>query len=61
MTRGTMHSISYHAVMLILYLLVVIVLAEKFAIPLDNSIERFGMPQAFGGAIVAGLVLTPEG
>jgi Ca2+:H+ antiporter len=57
---GAMHSTIYHAVMLILYLLVVIVLAEKFAIPLDNSIERFGMPQAFGGAIVAGLVLAPE-
>jgi Ca2+:H+ antiporter len=55
-----LHSTIYHAVMLILYLLVVVVLAEKFAIPLDNSIERFGMPQAFGGAIVAGLVLTPE-
>jgi Ca2+:H+ antiporter len=57
---GAMHTINYHAVMLILYLVVVIVLAEKFAIPLDNSIERFGMPQAFGGAIVAGLVLAPE-
>jgi Ca2+:H+ antiporter len=57
---GPMRSTVYHAVMLILYLLVVIVLAEKFAIPLDNSIERFGMPQAFGGAIVAGLVLAPE-
>jgi Ca2+:H+ antiporter len=57
---GAMHSTIYHAVMLILYLLVVIVLAEKFAIPLDNSIERFGMPQALGGAIVAGLVLAPE-
>jgi Ca2+:H+ antiporter len=57
---GAIHSTIYHAVMLILYLLVVIVLAEKFAIPLDNSIERFGMPQAFGGAIVAGLVLAPE-
>jgi len=57
---GPMRSTTYHTVMLILYLLVVIVLAEKFAIPLDNSIERFGMPQAFGGAIVAGLVLAPE-
>src|SRR5437763_13730725 len=55
---GAMHSIAYHAVMLVLYLLVVVVLAEKFAIPLDNSIERFGMPQAFGGAIVAGQVLA---
>src|SRR2546423_5170495 len=57
---GPMHSTIYHAVMLVLYLLVVVLLAEKFAIPLDNSIERFGMPQAFGGAIVAGLVLAPE-
>ena len=57
---GPMRSAIYHSVMLILYLLVVVVLAEKFAIPLDNSIERFGMPQAFGGAIVAGLVLAPE-
>jgi Ca2+:H+ antiporter len=53
-------STAYHCVMLFLYLIAVIVLAEKFAIPLDNAIERFGMPQAFGGAIVAGLVLAPE-
>ena len=57
---GPMHSALYDTVMLFLYLLVVVVLAEKFAIPLDNSIERFGMPQAFGGAIVAGMVLAPE-
>jgi len=54
-------STPYHAVMLIVYLLAVILLAEKFAIPLDNSIEQFGMPQAFGGAIIAALVLAPEG
>src|SRR5207253_9443280 len=57
---GPMRSTTYHAVMLIRYLLVVVVLAEKFAIPLDNSIEHFGMPQAFGGAIVAAMVLAPE-
>jgi Ca2+:H+ antiporter len=53
-------SAGYHSAMLLLYLIVVIVLAKKFAIPLDNCIERFGMPQAFGGAIVAALVLAPE-
>ena len=53
-------SIGFHAVMLFLYLIAVVVLAEKFAIPLDNCIERFGMPQALGGAIIAGLVLAPE-
>jgi len=46
--------------MLFLYLIVVIILAEKFAVPLDICIERFGVPQAFGGAIIAGLVLAPE-
>jgi len=55
-----LRSTGFHAAMLIVYLIVVVVLAEKFAIPLDNCIERLGMPQAFGGAIVAGLVLAPE-
>ncbi len=54
-------STAFHAVMLLLYLVTVIFLAEKFAVPLDNSIEKFGMPQAFGGAIIAALVLSPEG
>ncbi|HEY4283271.1 MAG TPA: hypothetical protein VGM62_09410 [Chthoniobacterales bacterium] len=58
--HGPMHSTGYHVAMLLIYLIVVIGLAEKFAIPLDNAIERFGMPQAFGGAIVAALVLAPE-
>ncbi len=57
--HGT-HTVFYHVVMLALYLVAVVVLAEKFAIPLDNCIERFGMPQALGGAIVAALVLAPE-
>ncbi len=55
-----LRSGGFHAAMLVLYLVVVIVLAEKFAIPLDNCIERFGIPQAFGGAIIAALVFTPE-
>ncbi len=55
------YTTAFHAPMLLLYLLIVILLAEKFAIPLDNSIEKFGMPQEFGGAMIAALVLTPEG
>jgi Ca2+:H+ antiporter len=54
-------STAFHALMLLLYLATVILLAEKFAVPLDNSIEKFHMPQAFGGAIIAALVLSPEG
>jgi Ca2+:H+ antiporter len=47
--------------MLVIYLIAVVLMAEKFAIPLDNSVERFGIPQAFGGAMIAALVLAPEG
>jgi len=54
-------STRFHALMLLLYLATVIFLAEKFAVPLDNSIEQFHMPQAFGGAVIAALVLSPEG
>jgi Ca2+:H+ antiporter len=54
-------SIPFHAALLLVYLITVILLAEKFAIPLDNSIEKFHMPQALGGAIIAALVLSPEG
>jgi Ca2+:H+ antiporter len=56
-----MRSTRFHATMLLLYLVAVISLSEKFAIPLDNSIEKFHMPQAFGGAVIAALVLSPEG
>jgi Ca2+:H+ antiporter len=53
-------STGFHVLMLLLYLGTVIFLAEYFAVPLDNSIEKFHMPQAFGGAIIAALVLSPE-
>jgi Ca2+:H+ antiporter len=54
-------STGFHTAMLLLYMITVILLAKKFAIPLDNSIEKFGMPQEFGGAMIAALVLSPEG
>lgn len=57
---GQVRSTGFHALMLLLYLAVVIFLAEKFAVPLDNSIEKFHIPQAFGGAVIAALVLSPE-
>src|SRR5438034_4429411 len=39
-------STTFHAALLLVYLITVILLAEKFAIPLDNGIEKFHMPQA---------------
>jgi Ca2+:H+ antiporter len=59
--RLHVRSIPYHVAMLLIYLIAVVLMAENFAIPLDNGIESFGMPQAFGGAVIAALVLAPEG
>jgi Ca2+:H+ antiporter len=61
--HGSLHmrSTAFHTMLLLLYLITVILLAKKFAIPLDNSMEQFGMPQEFGGAMIAALVLAPEG
>jgi Ca2+:H+ antiporter len=53
-------SVPYHTAMLLAYLIPVVLLAKKLAIPIDYAIEGFGLPTALGGFIVAALVLTPE-
>ena len=55
-----LRSTPYHAVMLLLYLLPLIVLAKKLAYPIDHGIEVLGLPHALGGFIVAVLILSPE-
>ena len=54
------NSIPYHASLLLLYLLPLIVLAEKIAIPIDHGIEVLHAPLALGGFLVASLILSPE-
>ena len=53
-------SIPYHGVLLLAYLIPVVLLAKKLAVPIDYGIENLGAPAAFGGFIVAVLILTPE-
>jgi len=54
------HSTLYHAVMLGLYGLPLVLLAKQMAAPLDDVVLRFGAPPALAGFILAVLVLTPE-
>ncbi|WP_144214009.1 calcium:proton antiporter [Shewanella donghaensis] len=58
--HGPLGSNTYHSILLIAYLLVVILLAKSFAIPVDISLAHLGAPSALGGLIVALLVLAPE-
>jgi Ca2+:H+ antiporter len=54
------YSSAFHAVLLLLYLLAIVVLAEEIAIPIDHGIEVLHAPVALGGFLVATLVLSPE-
>lgn len=53
-------SSPYHAVMLVLYLLPLVVLSKKLAYPIDHGIQVLGFPYALGGFLVAALILSPE-
>ena len=54
------HSVPFHALLLLAYLVPVVLLAKKLAVPIDYGIEVLRLPAALGGFIVAALVLTPE-
>ncbi len=56
-TRGT----PYHAILLILVLVPIVLLAEKLAILVDEGTRALNAPSAAGGILIAILVLSPEG
>jgi len=59
-TADETRSIAYHAVLLVVYLLPVVILSKKLALPVDYGIEVLGAPPGLGGFIIAALVLAPE-
>jgi Ca2+:H+ antiporter len=59
--RHEILSVPYHAVLLVLTMLPVVLLSKKLAAFVDYGIETMRAPDALGGLIVATLVLAPEG
>lgn len=60
-THGKPRSIPWHAVLLVLTLLPIILLSEKLAALVEFGVARLAAPEALGGVLVAVLVLSPEG
>ena len=55
-----LYPAAAHALLLLSYLLPVVLLAKKLAIPVDYAVEQLGAPQALAGMVLAILVLSPE-
>ncbi len=53
-------SVAYHAPLLVAYLVPVVILAKKIAIPIDYGIHVLQAPASLGGFLVSVLVLSPE-
>lgn len=53
-------GLRYHALLLPITMLPIILLSKKMAVMVDHGISTMGAPQALGGFLVAILVLSPE-
>ena len=50
----------YHGALLILYIVPIILLSKKIAVPIDFAVAKLGAPAALVGFLVAALILSPE-
>lgn len=53
-------SVPYHFAFLVAFLLPLVFLAKKLAVPVDYGTQKFGAPLALGGFLIAVLILSPE-
>jgi Ca2+:H+ antiporter len=53
-------SAGYHVGMLVAYAIPIVLLAKQIAVPIDYGIRVLHAPAAFGGLLVAVLILAPE-
>jgi len=53
-------STSYHAVLLVLYILPLVLLAKQLAVPLEYGTRVLNAPEGLSGFLVAFLILSPE-
>jgi Ca2+:H+ antiporter len=57
---GEIRSVSYHAVLLVAYIVPIVLLAKEIAVPINYAVDVLGAPAALAGFLVAALILSPE-
>ncbi|HAC79226.1 MAG: calcium:proton antiporter [Candidatus Binatia bacterium] len=57
----TVHSVKFHAALLVGIMLLIVFLSKHFAVFVESGVSHAGLPPALGGILVAIIVLTPEG
>jgi len=58
--NGEVHSVTYHVLLLLAYVIPIVVLAKQMALPIGHGISVLGAPVTLGGLLVAVLILSPE-
>ncbi len=53
-------SIPFHAVLLLAYVLPIVLLSKKLAVPINHAIAVMHAPPALAGFLVSALILSPE-
>jgi Ca2+:H+ antiporter len=51
---------AYHGTLLVLYIVPIVLLSKKIAVPIDYGVSVLGAPEALVGFLVAALILAPE-
>jgi Ca2+:H+ antiporter len=59
--RIAIRSIPFHAVLLLLTLLQVVLMSRPLSSVVNHGVEELGIPIAIGGIVIAMIVLAPEG
>lgn len=59
--HGPTRSVAYHAILLVLTLVPIVLLSKRLASLVDFGTTTMGLPVALGGILIALLVLAPEG
>ena len=58
--RWTCVPAAYHGALLLAYIVPIVLLSKKIAVPIDHAIGVLGAPAALAGFLVAALILAPE-